>query len=113
MTTFNPPWEGFYVYENPGGASFHILVVDGNGGYIFVEYIQSREEADWVAAALNTALAQKKPLPRQCGYCLNWFEAGVGTGRRADARYCSNEHQILFNSRKRSINHPRRIAVGL
>ena len=57
MTTFNPPWEGFHVYGNPDG-SFHILVVDGNGGYIFVECIQSREEADWVAAALNTALAR-------------------------------------------------------
>lgn len=39
---------------------------------------------------------------QSCGFCGLSFESGVGTGRRADAKFCSDEHQIKFNSRKRS-----------
>jgi len=31
-----------------------------------------------------------------------FFEAGRGTGRRLDAKFCSDEHRIAFNSLKRS-----------
>lgn len=37
-----------------------------------------------------------------CQHCGTWFEAGAGTGRRADARFCSDDHRITFNSLKRS-----------
>jgi hypothetical protein len=37
-----------------------------------------------------------------CQHCGAWFEAGAGTGRRADAKFCSDEHRIAFNSLKRS-----------
>ncbi len=39
---------------------------------------------------------------RQCEHCGDWFEAGRGTGRRQDAKFCSDEHRIAFNSLKRS-----------
>jgi hypothetical protein len=39
---------------------------------------------------------------RQCQHCGGWFETGDGTGRRRDAKFCSNEHRIAFNSLKRS-----------
>jgi hypothetical protein len=39
---------------------------------------------------------------RTCEHCGTWFETGAGTGRRADARFCSDEHRIAFNSLKRS-----------
>jgi hypothetical protein len=39
---------------------------------------------------------------RQCEYCGRWFQTGDGTGRRRDAKFCSNEHRITFNSLKRS-----------
>ena len=39
---------------------------------------------------------------RQCEHCGNFFEAGRGTGRRFDAKFCSDEHRIAFNSLKRS-----------
>jgi hypothetical protein len=39
---------------------------------------------------------------RHCEHCGDWFEAGRGTGRRADSKFCSDEHRIAFNSRKRS-----------
>jgi hypothetical protein len=39
---------------------------------------------------------------RACRYCGEWFETGPGTGRRADAAFCSDQHRIAFNSTKRS-----------
>ncbi len=39
---------------------------------------------------------------RRCHQCNTWFEVGAGTGRRLDAKFCSDEHRILFNSRRRS-----------
>jgi hypothetical protein len=38
---------------------------------------------------------------RECEHCGGWFEAGPGTGRRADAKFCSDDHRIAFNSLKR------------
>ena len=34
--------------------------------------------------------------------CRKIFEVGSSSGRRADARFCSNSHRIEFNSRKRT-----------
>jgi hypothetical protein len=39
---------------------------------------------------------------RKCRHCGGWFETGPGTGRRADARFCCDDHRVLFNSLKRS-----------
>ena len=39
---------------------------------------------------------------RRCEQCGAWFETGAGTGRRLDAKFCSDEHRITFNSLKRS-----------
>jgi hypothetical protein len=39
---------------------------------------------------------------RACLHCGTWFETGAGTGRRADAKFCSDEHRVAFNSLKRS-----------
>jgi hypothetical protein len=39
---------------------------------------------------------------RQCQQCGAWFETGAGMGRRRDAKFCSDEHRIAFNSLKRS-----------
>jgi len=39
---------------------------------------------------------------RQCERCGQFFVAGPGTGRRLDAKFCSDEHRIAFNSLKRS-----------
>jgi hypothetical protein len=37
-----------------------------------------------------------------CMHCADLFETGPGTGRRLDAKFCSDEHRIAFNSLKRS-----------
>jgi hypothetical protein len=39
---------------------------------------------------------------RECLHCGGWFETGPGTGRRADAIFCSDQHRITFNSLKRT-----------
>jgi hypothetical protein len=39
---------------------------------------------------------------RDCLHCGIWFEVGPGTGRRLDAKFCSDQHRVLFNSLKRT-----------
>ena len=39
---------------------------------------------------------------RACLHCGKWFEAGPGTDRRLDAKFCSDDHRVLYNSLKRS-----------
>jgi hypothetical protein len=39
---------------------------------------------------------------KKCAHCGGWFEVGPGTGRREDAKFCCNDHRVVFNSRKRS-----------
>ncbi len=42
---------------------------------------------------------------RPCDHCRKWFEAGVGTGRRADAKFCTDkcrvDHKSLERTRKK------------
>jgi hypothetical protein len=39
---------------------------------------------------------------RTCAHCGEWFETGAGTGRRLDAKFCSDQHRTAYNSLKRS-----------
>jgi hypothetical protein len=39
---------------------------------------------------------------RACLRCGDWFVVGVGAGRRADSKFCCDEHRRAFNSLKRS-----------
>jgi hypothetical protein len=55
--------------------------------------------------ALWLQLAQKilgNATVKTCIHCGKWFEVGPGTGRRLDAKFCSDEHRILHNSKKRT-----------
>jgi hypothetical protein len=38
----------------------------------------------------------------KCEHCGTWFQVGPGTGRRADAKFCCDQHRIEFNSLSRS-----------
>jgi hypothetical protein len=44
---------------------------------------------------------------RHCRQCGRPFEAGPGTRRRLDAKFCCEEHKILFHSHKRSVHKSR------
>jgi hypothetical protein len=55
--------------------------------------------------ALWLQLGQKlsgEPEIRECRHCGQFFEAGPSKGRRADSKFCSDEHRIIFNSQQRS-----------
>jgi hypothetical protein len=56
-------------------------------------------DAVWLQAAqeLSSGAAVRK-----CLRCDDWFETGPRTARRADAKFCSDEHRIAFNSLKRT-----------
>jgi hypothetical protein len=49
---------------------------------------------------LGTVLASGIKLST-CLQCGQLFEVGAGTGRRADAKYCSDEHRTLYHSLNR------------
>lgn len=51
---------------------------------------------------LAQCVTEGAPL-KACLQCGEFFEYGVGTPRRADAKFCSDEHRVAFNSRKRSL----------
>jgi hypothetical protein len=53
----------------------------------------------WVQ--LGQSLASGAPM-RICDHCNMLFEVGPGTGRRLDAKFCSDGHRVAFNSLKRS-----------
>jgi hypothetical protein len=68
-----------------------------------------RLTAESLRSALWLQLAQalSRGLPLQlCEYCGTLFESGPGSGRRLDAKFCSDQHRIAFNSRKRTVNPP-------
>jgi hypothetical protein len=54
------------------------------------------------AAWLQLAQVLSETTLRTCAHCGKFFEAGHGSGRRLDSRFCSKEHQIIYNSLKRS-----------
>jgi hypothetical protein len=43
---------------------------------------------------------------RTCRHCGEIFDAGPGTGRRLDAKFCCDAHRISFNSLNRSKETP-------
>jgi hypothetical protein len=53
----------------------------------------------WLQLAKNLAGGMER---RFCRQCSKLFEAGKGTGRRLDAKFCSDEHRRLYNSLNRS-----------
>ena len=51
---------------------------------------------------LAQALAGDNTI-RECPHCGTLFKAGRGTARRLDAKFCTPDHQRLYNSLRRSI----------
>jgi hypothetical protein len=72
--------------------------VTGKPTLVFVP--QSFLGAMWLQ--LGQALRGPGAVFRRCEHCGETFEAGPGTGRRLDAKYCCDAHRTVFNSLKRS-----------
>jgi hypothetical protein len=76
------------------------VVADRASGGIALKLVPATlRDALWLQLA--EALADGTKM-RKCRYCDEWFRAGAGTDRRADAEFCSDEHRKRFNSLKRS-----------
>jgi hypothetical protein len=89
----SPKFVGF----NLGRLTARFEVVDGD--------VRLKLDALELLNALWLQCAQHLSIGanlRRCQQCNTWFEVGIGTGRRLDAKFCSDEHRILFNSRRRS-----------
>src|SRR5260370_1643041 len=54
-------------------------------------------DAVWLQAAQHLSTGATL---RQCQHCGQWFELGRSTGRRLDAKFCSDQHRVSFNSLK-------------
>jgi hypothetical protein len=57
---------------------------------------------DAILLQFGQALTSNAVL-RSCDHCGRWFEAGVGSGRRADAKYCSDRCRIEHKSLERTL----------
>ena len=78
------------------------VVADQASGGIALKLVPATlRDALWLQLAKVLADGSKI---RKCRFelCRQWFRAGVGTGLRADAEFCSTEHRKQFNSLERS-----------
>ena len=76
------------------------LVTDRATGGIALKIVPATlRDALWLQLA--QALSDGTRM-RKCRHCDEWFRAGAGTDRRADAEFCSDEHRKRSNSLKRS-----------
>jgi hypothetical protein len=85
---------------NPFSELDVTLDIDPTSGVLTHRFVPgSLLDALWLQAvqALN-----ERATVRECLQCGNLFQAGIGTGRRLDAKFCSEEHKIKFHSLKRS-----------
>jgi hypothetical protein len=74
------------------------LVHDRAGGVRLKFTPASLRDALWLQLARDLSSGIKV---RECRHCNEWFRAGPGTGRRADAEFCSDEHRKRYNSLER------------
>jgi len=77
------------------------VVGHASGGIALKLVPATLRDALWLQLA--KALADGTKI-RKCRFelCDEWFRAGAGTDRRADADFCSDEHRKRFNSLERS-----------
>ncbi len=63
--------------------------------------LEPRTLLDAIWLQLDHALSGDNVV-RRCIHCQTWFPAGGDSGRRKDAKFCSDEHRVLYNSLKRT-----------
>jgi hypothetical protein len=76
------------------------LAVDRNGMLSLQIVPKDLLSALWLHLA--ETLASGEATIRACLQCGAWFEVGRGRPRRLDAKFCSDEHRVLYNSLRRS-----------
>lgn len=104
MLQLNPP----IPCETPMGSAFCIA---------FIDYGQEHDTL-WKCIITATGEVWDVPQPQvrgvknismgrltkvcTCLHCGSYFQAGPGTDRRLDAKFCSDQHRKDFNSLKRT-----------
>ena len=76
------------------------LVVDASGTLTVRIAPESLLSALWLQLA--GTLAGGKTEIKYCRHCGQLFEAGIGTRRRLDAEFCSDQHRVQYNNARRS-----------
>lgn len=76
------------------------VVPDEDTGRIKLSF-QPRSLLDGLWLQMASAISSGAAV-RSCRLCGEWFEAGPGTDRRADAQFCSAEHKADYFSLQRS-----------
>jgi hypothetical protein len=76
------------------------LVPDDDTGRIKLSF-QPRSLLDGLWLQMASAIGSGAVV-RSCRLCGEWFEAGPGTDRRADAQFCSARHKADYFSLQRS-----------
>lgn len=88
------------VTESPHFASLEAsLTPDASGALRLRVLPKNLLDALWLQLA--QVLAAGTSI-RACLLCDTWFGAGPGTNKRLDAKFCSDEHRVLYNSRRRT-----------
>jgi hypothetical protein len=87
------------VSSQPHTVHLNVRILDpGSHSQPFILVPDTLLDAIWLQ--LSDALSGGAAI-RRCEHCSLWFPAGRGFSRRQDAKFCSAEHQILYNNQKR------------
>jgi hypothetical protein len=63
--------------------------------------LQPKTLLDAIWLLMSQVLAGYSEI-RHCLHCRVWFAAGGQSGRRQDAKFCSDEHRIAYNNERRA-----------
>jgi hypothetical protein len=95
----DPALEGNYDVA-PGCTVNAVVVWDSIGKNYRWEFRPSTL-LDGLYLQMGEAITRGAQIGK-CAHCGDWFEAGQGAGRRAGAKFCSDDHKITYHSLRRS-----------
>jgi hypothetical protein len=85
--------------DKPTAVSLTINIGDSGLDRPFLK-LEPRTLLDAIWLQLARVLAGDGEI-RHCLYCGVWFAAGGQSGRRQDAKFCSDEHRIAYHNQRR------------
>jgi hypothetical protein len=88
-------------YDVAPGSTFNAVVVWDSIKKNYRWELRPSTLLDGLWLQLGEAITRGAQIGK-CAHCGDWFETGGGTGRRAGAKFCSEDHKIAYHSLKRS-----------
>jgi hypothetical protein len=83
------------------GATFNAVVIWDSITRNYRWVLRPSTLLDGLYLQLGEAITRGAQIGK-CVHCGDWFEAGQGAGRRAGAKFCSEDHKTAYHSLKRS-----------